>query len=380
MCSIAISTRQTCLKHLSISPERLCASSSFLRVLRLEDNPSLSPAVIARYNTMYSGVFHHWSPEAYVNMDIRTTAGNVATEAVFARNQDYGNDLIWVRTKAAARPLCYPYQGKVISTSNRTGVTEDLNGQKIPFIALSSTSYGEPAGLFGISCGHKPPNIFIPGYSLVRGEVPDKETNDREYALSQRQRYLERKERDAKREAAMADAMGDKEAFADASRRVKRAQADYDNFIASTGRTKRSDRTQVYGYDRSMAGKTHSVQSNLHYIANDAKIKAISGLPKILNLPDERIPLTVEVNLPKIHGVVPRGADATEVYVMAGAGTSTPIKDLAKLYKQYPEYGPAAGWQKKSGTAYAEYYHYVVHWYENNGRVPPSEIKLKGAK
>lgn len=204
----------------------------------------------------------NWSPEAYVNMDIRTTVGNVATEAVFERNQDYGNDLIWVRTKAAARPLCYPYQGKVISTSNREGVTEDLNGQKISFIALSSTSYGEPAGLFGINCGHKPPNVFIPGYSLVRGEPVDKEKNDRDYALSQQQRLLERKTRYAKRDAAMADAMGDKEAFANASRRVKKAQADYDSFIEKTGRTKRSDRTQVFGYDRSVAGKvTASVKA-----------------------------------------------------------------------------------------------------------------------
>ena len=46
---------------------------------------------------------HNWQPESYINMDIRTTCGNVAKEAVFARNQDYGNDLVWVPVKAAAR-------------------------------------------------------------------------------------------------------------------------------------------------------------------------------------------------------------------------------------------------------------------------------------
>ena len=47
---------------------------------------------------------HNWQPETYINMDIRSTCGNVATEAVFARNEEYGNDLFWVTVKATARP------------------------------------------------------------------------------------------------------------------------------------------------------------------------------------------------------------------------------------------------------------------------------------
>lgn len=198
----------------------------------------------------------NWSPEAYVNMDIRTTAGNVATEAVFERNQDYGNDLIWWPILAAARPGCYPWQGKVCSTTNRSGTVEDLDGTRHTIHPLSETTYGEPAGIGGINCHHKPPNVFFPGLSKVRGELPPREENTRDYALSQQQRLLERKERNAKRDASIADAMGDKEAFADAAQRVKKARADYDGFIAQTGRTKRSDRTQVFGYDRSVAGKT----------------------------------------------------------------------------------------------------------------------------
>ena len=49
---------------------------------------------------------HNWQPETYINMDIRSTCGNVSTEAVFARNEDYGNDLFWVTVKSTARPLC----------------------------------------------------------------------------------------------------------------------------------------------------------------------------------------------------------------------------------------------------------------------------------
>lgn len=188
---------------------------------------------------------HNWTPEAYVNMDIRTTAGNVATQAVFARNEDYGNDLVWVPVKAAARPLCYPWQGKLISTSNRTGTVKDARGEDVEIIPLNRTSYGEPAGLWGINCGHTPPNPFIPGRSLIRGEVPGEKKNEKEYAESQQQRDIERKIRYAKREAATLKAVGLDTSDADA--KVKRYQADMRAFIEETGRTRRRDREQIGG-------------------------------------------------------------------------------------------------------------------------------------
>ena len=55
---------------------------------------------------------HHWSPEAYVTMDIRTTMANTARAAVLERNAEYGNDLYQVSHHDGARPLCYPWQGK----------------------------------------------------------------------------------------------------------------------------------------------------------------------------------------------------------------------------------------------------------------------------
>ena len=188
---------------------------------------------------------HNWQPETYINMDIRSTCGNVATEAVFARNEDYGNDLFWVTVKSTARPLCYPWQGKVISRNDRSGYVEDLDGNRVEIIPISSTSYGEPAGLYGINCGHVPPNVFIPGLGKVRGEVPDEAENDARYAESQEQRGLERRIRYAKREAATLEAAGLD--ATDAREKVKAAQADMRAFINRTGRTRRSDREQIGG-------------------------------------------------------------------------------------------------------------------------------------
>ena len=204
---------------------------------------------------------HYWSAEAYVNMDIRTTVHNVATQAVFTRNEQYGNALVAVSAHAGARELCYPYQGRVYSTDGSSGTVEDLHGEVLEYDSLDNTSYGLPAGLLGINCGHFI-SPFIPGLSVIRDTPQDKEENDRQYALSQQQRRLEREVRYAKREAAMMDAMGDKAGFEKAAAKVKQKQDNLGKFISGTGRTARVDRTQVQGYNRSIAGKVAAANRN----------------------------------------------------------------------------------------------------------------------
>lgn len=89
-----------------------------------------------------------WSPEAYINMDIRTTVSNTANAAQDARCDDYGIDLIAVSSHPGARPKCAKDQGKVYSRSNKSGIAHDGNGKEIHYEPLSSTSYGEPDGAF----------------------------------------------------------------------------------------------------------------------------------------------------------------------------------------------------------------------------------------
>ena len=198
---------------------------------------------------------HHWTPEAYVNMDVRTTCGNIANEAVWQLNQEFGNDLIVWPVNATARPKCFPWQGKVCSTSNRSGTTTDLHGNTVTIYPMSATTYGEPDGIGGINCHHSPPDPFIPGLSRLPDATPDKKGNDERYQQSQQQRKLERDVRQAKREAAMMDAAGDKDGFEKAAVKVKQKQAALKDFTQSTGRTLRSDRAQVLGYNKGVAGK-----------------------------------------------------------------------------------------------------------------------------
>ncbi len=190
----------------------------------------------------YDRAGRSWSPEAYVNMDIRTTVHNVSIQSVKNRMQDYNTEVFQVSAHAGARPLCYPYQGKLYSWDNTSGEIETGSGDKWNYEPLSSTSYGQAAGLFGINCGHYPIPI-IPGVSIPHAQdyVQPKEENDKQYAESQQQRALERKIRAAKRAVEMGD--DSKEA----KQRVKDAQKEMRAFIAETGRTRRYDRESLYG-------------------------------------------------------------------------------------------------------------------------------------
>jgi len=196
---------------------------------------------------------HLWSPEAYVNMDVRTTAGNVAREAVFQQNREYGVDLVIVPVNATARPKCAPYQGKIISMSNGSGFTIDRDGNSVEFIPVGQTSYREPDGLWGINCHHSPPDPFIPGISKQHEKPSD--AVDEKYAATQRQRYYEREVRNAKRVAACYDVAGDKEAFQRAAKTVKERTARLKAYCVQNHLPYYGDRVQVCGYGRSQASK-----------------------------------------------------------------------------------------------------------------------------
>ena len=188
---------------------------------------------------------HHWSPEAYVTMDVRTTLANIGREAVFERMEDYGDDLYSVSWHDGARPLCYPWQGKVISRSGWSGEVEDLDGNRVHVYSQNETSYGEPAGLFGINCGHYA-IPFIPGYSKARQPEQNEKENEKEYEQSQQQRALERKLRYEKRDLNVLKAQGASDEEIKAQRqRVTKAREELDDFCEETGRARRTNREQA---------------------------------------------------------------------------------------------------------------------------------------
>ena len=188
---------------------------------------------------------HHWSPEAYVTMDIRTTLANTGREAVFEQMAEYGDDLSMVSWHDGARPLCYPWQGKVISRDDNSREVKDLDGNTVHVYKQSETTYGEPAGLFGINCKHYP-IPFIPGYTQLREPQQNEEQNAKDYEESQKQRELERKYRYEKRDLAVLKAQGASEEEIKAQKiRVNNARTNLNDFCEETGRARRSGRERT---------------------------------------------------------------------------------------------------------------------------------------
>lgn len=188
----------------------------------------------------------HWSAEAYAAMDIRTTVANTARAAIWETNDNFGNDLYQVSYHNGARPLCYPWQNKVISRTDNARMVTDLDGNEIRVYAQSETSYGEAAGLFGINCKHIP-LTFVPGVSLIRGQPQNEEENAKAYAESQEQRRLERKLREEKRDLLMAKAQGAPEEEIKRLRaKSRQTSAEIQEFCDATGRPRQRDREAVY--------------------------------------------------------------------------------------------------------------------------------------
>ena len=185
---------------------------------------------------------HRWSPEAYVAMDIRTTLHNTANAAVWERCEEYGSDIYQVSTHDGARPLCYPWQGKLVSRTDNARDVPDIDGNMVHVYAQSETSYGKAAGLFGVNCGHYP-IPFIPGFSAMRGTPQSEEENAETYAESQKQRALEQKLRKEKLDLAVLKAQGaPDEAIKAQGEKVRSASADIEAFCDETGRTRRRSR------------------------------------------------------------------------------------------------------------------------------------------
>lgn len=190
-----------------------------------------------------------WSPEGYLNMDIRTTTSNVAHEAQFSRMDDYGSDLIEVSSHSGARPKCAKYQGKVYSR----------NGKTKGYPKFSTTSFGLPDGLLGINCGHMIYPYFK-GISTQRFFPENNAENDKKYKESQTQRELERDVRKAKRKAILLNEIGDKDAFQRASMELKAKEQKLNQYTKDKQRPRRKDREQAFGFDKSVSQK--AVQAN----------------------------------------------------------------------------------------------------------------------
>lgn len=201
-----------------------------------------------------------WTPEAYVNMAMRSTSNTMAAEIQMARADDYGINLVEVDSHSGARPKCARDQGKIFDRANKS--------DKYPH--WNTSSYGEPDGLLGINCGH---HIYPyrEGISIRRYfPTEDMAANDKLYKEIQVQRALERDVRKQKRECMLYDQIGDKDAFKASAVVLKSKEAKLKHYVDGNDQLhRRKDREQVVGFDKHISSR--AVAENKKYIAKYSK-------------------------------------------------------------------------------------------------------------
>lgn len=221
-----------------------------------------------------------WSPEAYTKMVIRSNTQNTINQIQEERMQLAGNDYVEVSSHLGARPLCSQDQGKIFSLSGNITPIKDGLGNNIKVYNWNNSTYGEPAGILGINCGHSR-YAFVPNISIHRKKDFTNKENDQAYKEKQQQRLYERTIRNKKREIEMLKTIKAEEDYIKQRRKqLSDYRKQYLDFLNKTGRTRISanewiDSVQLNSKTSNKLNKTYQIWKN-----NDNKIKQQQELIK----------------------------------------------------------------------------------------------------
>lgn len=182
----------------------------------------------------------NWSPEAYIKMVMKTNSQNTINNIQEERLKLRGCDYVEISSHSGARPLCADDQGQIFSLSGNTEPITDGAGKTIKVRSWSSSSYGKPAGILGINCGHSRYG-FVPGLSIHRENKITRAENDKEYIEQQHQRLYERSIRNKKREIEMLKVSNASEDYIKLKKdQLRNYNNQYRTFLKETGRYRRS--------------------------------------------------------------------------------------------------------------------------------------------
>lgn len=214
-----------------------------------------------------------WNPEGYTKMVIRTNTQNTINRIQDERIQACGGDFIEISSHSGARPLCSQDQGQVFSLSGYSGYIEDLDGGKVKVRPWSSSTYGKPAGILGINCGHSR-YMFVPGLSKKREMDFTKKENDEAYIEKQRQRQYERTIRNKKREIAMLKQTGAEPSYIKRKQNsLSNTRKEYLEFLDKTGRTRITANEWIGSTSLSPKAKEKATKSYQNWKKKDDKRK-----------------------------------------------------------------------------------------------------------
>jgi len=215
-----------------------------------------------------------WSPEAYTKMVIRSNTRNTINHIQEERMRLAGNDYIEISSHLGARPLCSEDQGKIFSLSGNTEPIKDGLGHQIKVYDWHNSSYGKPAGILGINCGHSR-YAFVPNLSIHREKEFTKKENDEAYIEKQQQRLYERTIRNKKREIAMLKEVGAEQNYISSkSSQLSDYRKEYLEFLDKTGRTRITANEWIGTSSLSSVNKQKTTNSYKYWKLKDDKKKA----------------------------------------------------------------------------------------------------------
>lgn len=162
----------------------------------------------------------NWSLTSYVEMAVRTGAGQSAVQGHVDALQTAGIDLVIVSDSPRECPTCRPWEKKILSLSGQVGAVilpSATGGSPVRVDVAGTLDEAKRAGLQHPNCTHSVA-AYIPGAtSTAAGR-----SNPDGYEAKERQRAMERKVREWKRRQALAL---DDQAAARAAAKVREWQA-----------------------------------------------------------------------------------------------------------------------------------------------------------
>ncbi len=232
-----------------------------------------------RFVDYASGHVNH--ADVAVRRAVLTGVSQVTGKISEHNSEELETDIVEVTAHAGARPDHAEWQGRWYSLSGKS--------KKYPSL-VEVTGYGTGAGLKGWNCRHDfypvIEGISEPSYTeeeLKNIDPPPIEYDGKTYTYyecTQRQRQIETAMRKTKRQIISAKGAGDEDMFTAKSILLRRQREEYNKFSKAAGLLTQNERTQVYGFDRSIAAKSSwAARKSLDKSGNGGIINsgAISG-------------------------------------------------------------------------------------------------------
>ena len=221
---------------------------SYTEAVKDAVNEIISSGATVKYATG-----HEDTIETAILRAVRTGVSQATAQIQLARMEEMDVDLVLTSSHLGARPTHQVWQGQVFSKSGKSN-------KYPPF--KESTGYGSVSGLCGANCRHS----FSPYFEGMDNpfEQYDSEENLEQYKKEQRQRTLERRIRETKREVmgwkeAVDNSKTDKEKFANSLEYQRKAvllakqNKAYNEYCEQNNLRPLSDRIQIARWDRKQA-------------------------------------------------------------------------------------------------------------------------------